>query len=491
MSKLLLRPKKHPDECPVSYLIRVAEKNGFKHIGYMLRYAGLPWKNLRVPSYRILAGEYNVEPYYHELGLEYCPPRSSDVYASARAAALSTKIFVKTPKICPLCINELGYCKDLWAYLMYNACHIHRIMLVDADPQLNTRLSWYRGSLNKFTHSDPTEISDQQIAPAEAVMMSRIMAYLIEKQPTPKSTPAILKDLSFIETASILHFITHYQYRLLNKTLFTPALMDNLTASHHYIEAWKSLKCWPKSFHLLLSQYIDNPMSYRGQAGINKHFRDIHEKLHRQRMNEGIIRIRSAFDQYIDLCWPNALQANRLSRISISSEQRSLISLKEVQNMLQCREERIRKFIQQNLLHPHYFKSHTYFMRDEVQTIVDRISNNWTMDQASNELELSRYQLKQLLDANLIKTLQCPDSKNRDWLIDKNFWLKTIESFKNKSVSHGIKDGMSLKDLQRKGFDIVDTFRLIESGNVMFKFRSKKEKPYSFSQLKKFYINKL
>jgi len=450
MSKLLLRPKKHPDECPVSYLIRVAEKNGFKHIGYMLQYAGLPWKNLRVPSHRILAGEYDVEPYYHALGLEYCNPRSSEVYSSARAAALSTKIFVRTPKICPLCINEFGYCKDLWIYLMYNACHIHRIMLVDTDPHLNTRLSWYRGSLNKFTHSDPIEISPQQIAPADAVMMSRIMANLIEKQPTPKSTLPILKDLSFIETAAILHFITHYQYRLLNKTLFTPALMDNLTASHHYIETWNSLKLWPKSFHLLLSQYIDNPMSFQGQAGINKHFRDIHEKLHRQRMNEGITRIRSAFDQYIDLNWPNALQASRLSRISISSEQRSLISLKEVQSMLQCREERIRKFIQQNRLHPHYFKSHTYFIRNEVQAIVDHISNNWTMDQAANEIELSRYQLKKLLDTNLIKSLQRPDSKNRDWLIDKKKWLNKIEFFKKSPSVMILKMEYLLKNYKEK-----------------------------------------
>ena len=53
---LLARPSIEPNECLVSYLIRISEKNGFKHIGHLLRHAGLAWKNNRVPVHQILTG---------------------------------------------------------------------------------------------------------------------------------------------------------------------------------------------------------------------------------------------------------------------------------------------------------------------------------------------------------------------------------------------------------------------------------------------------
>ena len=65
-----------------------------------------------------------------------------------------------------------------------------------------------------------------------------------------------------------------------------------------------------------------------------------------------------------------------------------------------------------------------------------------------------------------------------------------MDFLKKSSINLTIKNGMSIKDLQRIGLDIVDTFRLIESGHITFKFSSKKGKPYSFCQLKTFYIDK-
>lgn len=483
MSKLLVRPHRYTDECIVSYLIRISEKNGFNHIGHLLQHAGLPWKNLRVPTYQIITGEYDTKPYFTNLGLNYTDPRTTDIFKLSRSPGFTTKIFVKTPKVCPKCLENDGYSSDLWCYIAYTACIKHKLMLVDTNPNNGKRLSWYRGSLDRFTKDDPFPFESLFVkASPDTLALSKTMACLIETRKPPKSTPAILRGLNFAESLSLIHFIAHYQYRLLHGSLFSPASMGNLTASHHYTEAWRALKRWPKGFHMLLGQYIDNPMSQRGQSGINKHFRDIHEKLHRQRDNRGISRLRGAFDQFIEINWPNAIQANRLTRISLSSDERPLITQKEAQHILNCREPRIHSLISQGKIAPHQFKGKTYFNRSMIESLAKLYEANWSMEQAVIETELSRSQLKQLLDAGIVKALQRADHQNRDWLINKQYWTKLIETFKN-IASECPEAGYSLNGLQKQGFKISDIFLMLKARKLKYSFATSSEKPLSFKQL--------
>jgi hypothetical protein len=489
MKRLLVRPKIHSDECVVSYLIRISHENGFHHLGHLLKYAGLPWKNLRAPTYQMITGEYQIKPYFNNLGLHYTKPRTAEIFETSQSPSFSTKIFVKTPKVCPKCLQEQQYCPDLWSYIAYTACTKHRFLLIDSNPIDRRRLSWYRGTLDRFSDSDSFPCESQLIrASSETLALSKTMAHLVEGKKLAQSTPSILLGLNFAEALSVIHLIAHYQYRLFNKALFAPASLDNLTASHYYTEAWKALKHWPKQFHLLLSQYIDNPMSQRGQCGINKHFRDIHEKLHRQRDNKGINRLRAAFDQFIEVNWPNALQTNRLTRISLSAEERPLIGQKEAQIILGCREPRVHSLIKQRKITPHQFKGKIYFYRHDVELLVKLYEDNWTMEQAVTEIELSRYQIKQLLDAGLIKALQRADLQNRDWLIAKASWLKTMTSFKKSASSEPVHNGISLSGIQNQGFPIADIFILIQKQKLEYNFTPKIERPNSFKQLFNFSI---
>lgn len=381
MSRLLIRPHRQPDECIVSYLIRVSEQNGFHHIGHMLQHAGLPWKNLQIPAYQIITGEYDIEPYLSQLGLDYTYSRTTETFQSSQAPQFTTKIFVKTPRVCPKCVEENGYCSDLWSHIVYTICIKHKLLLVDTSTKTGKKLSWYRHSLKKFSENDPYPLGNSiPKASAATIAFTKAMVYLLERRNLPKSAPTVLRGLNFAEALSLLHFIAHYQYRMFNKELFTPASLDTLTVSHYYTQAWQALKRWPQGFHLLLSQYIDNPMSERGQSGINKHFRDIHEKLHRQRENKGIARLRAAFDQFIEINWPNAIQTHRLTRISLSSDERPLITQKEAQRLLDCREPRIHSLITQGKITPHNFKGKAISTETKLNPLQDgtKITGRWS-----------------------------------------------------------------------------------------------------------------
>ncbi len=295
--------------------------------------------------------------------------------------------------------------------------------------------------------------------------------------------------LKFTEALSLIHFIAHYQYRLFHQALFRPASLDNLTVSHHYTQAWQALKRWPHGFHLLLSQYIDNPMSDRGQSGINKHFRDIHEKLYRQRDNRGIARLRAAFDQFIELNWPNAIQTNRLSRISLSSDARPLISQKDAQLILNCRESRIHGLISQGKIKPQQFKGKIYFNRDEINSLAKLYEVNWSMEQAIIETEISRYQLKQLLDAGLVKALQKANRQNRDWLICKKSWQYLIKRFQTSAETNPIPQGKTLSGIQKQGFSITELFGAIIKKQIKYNFTPKPNNRHSFKQLRNFKLD--
>lgn len=491
MSNLLVRPNRKHNECIVSYLIRVSELNGYRHVGYLLQHAGLTWKNLRIPTHQITTGEYDIEHYTSKLGLDYNIPRTAYTFKSSQQSLFSTKIFVKAPKVCPKCLEETGYCYDLWSYIVYTACLKHKLLLVDSNPKTGKRLTWYRQYLDRFNEGDPFIIVDSTLkASSETLALTRTMACLIDEQSPLKSTPSILKDLNFTEALSLIHFIAHFQYRLFHKELYSPASLDNVTVSQHYTEAWKALKNWPKGFHLLLSQYIDNPMSKRGKTGINKHYRDLHEKLHRQQENKGIARLRVAFDQFIEIHWPNAIQLKRLTRISISSEKRPLITQKEAQHILACREPRIHSLIKQGKINLHQFKGKAYFNRDEIGSLAKLYKDNWSMEQAVIETELSRYQLKQLIDSGVIKTLQKADQQNRDWLICKKSWIRILNSLKKSAFKDHISQSKPLSDIQKQGYAITDLFNLLQNNRISYNFKPQPCKPYSFKQLTNFNLEK-
>ena len=41
----------------------------------------------------------------------------------------------------------------------------------------------------------------------------------------------------------------------------------------------------------------------------NKHFRDLYERLNRQKENQGVARIKAEFDRYIERYWPGVLES--------------------------------------------------------------------------------------------------------------------------------------------------------------------------------------
>ena len=483
---LLARPSIQSSECLISYLIRVSEQNGFKHIGHLLQYAGLEWKNNRAPVHQILTGEFSLEKLFENVGLKYTNPETASTYSTFRKSIDSLQVFVKSPKVCPQCLEENGYCEARWAYLPISACFKHKMLLVDTHQRSGIRLSWYRKNLNRFdTIPKPIAPYKMKVSPS-IIQFSKYFESLVSQNAKATKISTVLLGMDFRSAVAFFNFLAHYQTRLMGE-FFRPVSLDNLSLAAHYQGVWEMTKNWPDSFYELLSQYIDKPMSRKGVAGINKHYRDLSEGLHRYQENEGIARIKIEFNRYIETYWPGYVETGRLTRINLSSLHRGVISKKEAGRIIGCRPERIDKFVQFQKLSPVIFKGKVHYSRDEVETIANQIKYNWTMDEACEALQLTRYQLKQLLNCNIIHAIQKPDSLNRDWIVDKancEEFILGLQQQANKKFPQG--KTYSLEGIQRQGFSIPRLVLAMQSQKIRFRFVQNSQYSFSFLQFTSF-----
>ncbi|WP_444902545.1 TniQ family protein [Microbulbifer sp. SSSA007] len=482
MAMLLSRPFIQPEECLVSYLVRLSEQNGFNHIGKLLHYAGLKWKNNRVPVHQILTGKFNTRAFLATLGLIAGYSKLAPIYRSFRPIIDTPNLIVKRPKVCPDCLEELGYCKYQWALLPVVVCSKHQKMLIDVNPNSGMYLSWYRHHLNKFDGEVNCIKPSLNSAKLSLIEQSVYIESLISGRQSSREIPIVLQGMSLREALSFIHFIAHYQTRLLGDS-FNPVAMKNLELSQIYINVWHLLHGWPDSFYALLSQYIDHPMSNKGQGGLNKHFRDIYERLHRQKNNQGVARIKAEFNHYIQEYWPGVLEPERITRIQVTSTTRKIISKKDAIRILGCRTERIDKLVQQGRLISVIFKGKKHYRREEVESLANELSTNWGMNEACKVLEITRYQLKKLLDADIIHTLQKPDGLNRDWVINKEQSLSLIENLRKKArKSECASAAISMAGVQRQGYSIVRLVLAMQRGELEYSINSKVKNHASMKQ---------
>ena len=111
------------------------------------------------------------------------------------------------------------------------------------------------------------------------------------------------------------------------------------------------------------------------------------------------------------------------------------------------------------------------------------------MAEACEVLEITRYQLKQLLDADVIPALQKPDNLNRDWVIDKAQCLALVEDLQRRARKSGPPSkSISMAGMQRQGYSLVQLVLAMQVGEVEFSALPRSGSSVSFKQFTAFYL---
>nr|MBP8038647.1 hypothetical protein [Prevotella sp.] len=179
-----------------------------------------------------------------------------------------------------------------------------------------------------------------------------------------------------------------------------------------------------------------------------------------------------------------------ITRIQLTTRERNVVSRKEAAKILNCHPDRVDKLVQQQKLTPRGFEGKKHYSREQVEGLAIQISSNWTMDEACEALQLTRYQLKQLLDAGILHTLQRPDTFNRDWIIDKVQCQQLIVSLCQKARKKTPPSGaLSMTSMQRRGYSIVRLVLAMQAGQIEFGYSHDVEHPLSCKQFTDFTLN--
>ncbi len=480
---LLSRPHQSKNECIVSYLIRVSECNGFPHLGMLLSSAGLGWKNNRAPVRDILKGEFDLSGLLEELGLASFSAQSTSRVQEFRKGIDTAYCFSRHPRICPECLEEKGYCDYSWAFLPIVCCVEHRCSLVDFDQSTGKNLSWYRRELIPHVEkSDRNKLSDD-IEPHLYDMTSYFLSLLNNR--TNSKRYGMFATLDFKEALTALNFVAHYVCRATGER-FRPATLDLLSLSEIYAKSWCALTGLSGGLNDLFESFEKKPMSPRGSSGISRHYRDMTEKLYRQRENKGIQLIQKEFEGFLSERWHGYLNIDRLTRLELNTDQYDALSQKSAAEFLSCRPETIRKYVKRGKLSELIFKGRKHYSKREVNLLAKELLDNWTMAQACEELEVTRYKLKCLLESNTLPYLERPVSGKRAWLIDRQGCIEIIESLKSGANSSSKRIGKSLSGFQKNGYDIAAVLSGMSSGEILYSFESRVGKQYSFRQFSNF-----
>ena len=129
-------------------------------------------------------------------------------------------------------------------------------------------------------------------------------------------------------------------------------------------------------------------------------------------------------------------------------------------------------------------------MRNEVEALANIIGANWSMGEACEALQVTRYQLKQLLDTGIISVIQKPDKLNRDWIIDKCQCQALVDNLlQNRRKDRSPTRALSMKGIQRQGFSIAQLISAMQASQVQYEVCANSMRPESLKQFTAFIKN--
>jgi hypothetical protein len=147
--KVLLRtPIPQKDESLAGYLIRLSESNYYDSPNWILQLAGLPNNRglilqLNSPALSQLGQliQLNNEQLIPMAFLPYqvTPDFYSDQYTIDKFAI----------KLCPYCLIETAYCRQIWDWKLVTVCSLHQCVLIQKCPGCQKKLRWARAEVAK------------------------------------------------------------------------------------------------------------------------------------------------------------------------------------------------------------------------------------------------------------------------------------------------------------------------------------------------------
>lgn len=321
--RLNVTPKPEPDESPVGYALRLAERNGYETPTVILRLAGLDISSLQHCQF-VFGDQWDVSPLSRLTGatvasflrLRYAAAGSdTPCHRFLVFGSPVRRYFInaKMPKVCPDCLREGGYCRKIWELIPVTACPSHRRTLLDECPGCRGRITWVRRSVSvcpcgyDWREATPSPVEDSGL---HAVLRIHRLCGLSSGEDFSgagtKETPADGLDLEHYLYA--LSFIAGQHEGALDATgrLFAKSRRrDRRNAELHgaFAGAAAVLEDWPVNFESFLDWRRTRLNDSGSLTGLHKDFGSLYPGLYFNLSQPPFDFMRRAFEDYVLSRW--------------------------------------------------------------------------------------------------------------------------------------------------------------------------------------------
>jgi TniQ len=171
------------DESALGYVLRSLHVNGV-NMHWLRRAIGLPeLHKLTRPHARTLAWILGCSEPWLAAGLRTKKIREGLSIYEWQACELmcANHLRRQNPQICPQCVHQFGYCRQLWELAVATHCSQHHSRLIDVCGYCHTRLRWERPSVDVCHCGHPFKLeAEDERAVAPNLELMRVLQSLLQ-----------------------------------------------------------------------------------------------------------------------------------------------------------------------------------------------------------------------------------------------------------------------------------------------------------------------
>jgi hypothetical protein len=147
--RLAIRPRPVQEESLSNYCLRVSESNGYFTPAMMLTMAGVASRNhVGINESDKVAKLVDVDPsLLRSMAYMRKEDEKQGTWRRGEHQYRPCEVTPRFTRICPACIQELGYARAIWDVRLVVACPKHQTLLLDTCPNCGKTLTWMRRGL--------------------------------------------------------------------------------------------------------------------------------------------------------------------------------------------------------------------------------------------------------------------------------------------------------------------------------------------------------
>ena len=314
---LLFAEPPFPDESLIGYLIRLSELHKLKSISPILKL--LTGKKNKIPSNKDIfnfSSLVGCDPnkIAQLFGFEWRNKKYRRIWKLGNEW-ITKPYFISSRNlsVCPACLNEKPYFRSIWELVFYQACPIHKSLLIQNCPECNKKITWEKASITKcvcgasLTSADTPSPNKYQLH-LSSLILTRISKGLIPipYDVLPNTTSNKLLHLSLdglFKTIWLLGEILNdskYSYKN-NSIPKKVSLASDITQ-----KAYEVLSNWPNDFFQALNHFQRIPVEKSNVSKVNNVFGPVHRYFTEDMNSKEFKFLTIAYEHHVRNIWSNA-----------------------------------------------------------------------------------------------------------------------------------------------------------------------------------------